>query len=1100
MTMRKRFLPLLLCLLLCLSLFPASAFAAEPVTEEAAVQEELSETPPETEETLDTGSAPEDGEESAPAEETSEEVLPEESEEALPAEEAEEVLPAEEAEESGEIEVEPEEAEEASEDEEIEYVVEQPIVSYVPGGESDDGSLLDGYAKEQLDALRPQGMSIMAVHDSGLALEGVNRTVFRNLKAQIASVAAGERTSTIMEIPVADLGLSKTSWTAAELGVESLVVIGPDGQKTLSDEAMEKVNEQVGFSLRPVITALLADCPYELYWYEKTMGTDLKSYSFSGSEAMIRITGSMFFYFNVAGVYCDGVTTQLENGKLVRVGINPDTGAAVRDAVANAQSISASYEGRSDYDKLLGFKNAICSMVSYNYDALAEGVDYGDPWQIIYVFDGRDNTNVVCEGYAKAFQYLCDIGNLSGRMMTYTVSGVMGGGTGAGSHMWNIVRMENGKNYIVDVTNCDEGSIGAPDALFLAGVDAGSVDEGYAVMIGDTSVTYEYAETIRAIFSDAELTISENSYLEDIEQHETDVVWNEAQLKAAIAAFEQSGTGGTLTYPGDGDFYVGEDVTIPATVSFSLPDGTLYVKNGVTMTIAAKASVSAKHAQIEGSLIIEANGRLELPKTSSQLIVNGQMENSGSVYTLNDGFVRTEHMLAAGQGKYYVDHNITSDAKLAEAFAYAAEAAGDEAVMHELLIRKAVSLNAKATLPANARMMIYAGTGFSIPAGVTLTNEGYIQVQKSLVLEGKLVNNGDIRLAKDITASFGNYAGTGTLGVYKDGTNAFSKLSGVTEDMFEVVLGYPSAFLGLKLLDPEGTDPRIVTAKAASLNLDGTVGLNFKVVFSDSVLESENAEAVFLYKEQETRKPIAGMSPDSNGYYVFTFRIPAPEFANAVQLKFVDGDTVIPFYNSAGRLENDTLSYSGQRYSEVLPAGNRARALIDALHSYCHYAYYGLEYGEPNVAPDPKATTPDISSVTAASVEPYKNVVTGSVTGLSANAISLMLESATEINIKFKLQSGHSISEYSFKLDGKTVTPVYKGGLYIVTVRDIAAKDLDTRHTLVVTAGEEQLTISTCALSYCYSVLANNLLTTEMQNTCKALYLYNQAANAYFGG
>ena len=208
---------------------------------------------------------------------------------------------------------------------------------------------------------------------------------------------------------------------------------------------------------------------------------------------------------------------------------------------------------------------------------------------------------------------------------------------------------------------------------------------------------------------------------------------------------------------------------------------------------------------------------------------------------------------------------------------------------------------------------------------------------------------------------------------------------------------------------------------------------------------------------------------------------------------------MIPFYNSAGRLENDTLSYSGQRYSEVLPAGNRARALIDALHSYCHYAYYGLEYGEPNVAPDPKATTPDISSVTAASVEPYKNVVTGSVTGLSANAISLMLESATEINIKFKLQSGHSISEYSFKLDGKTVTPVYKGGLYIVTVRDIAAKDLDTRHTLVVTAGEEQLTISTCALSYCYSVLANNLLTTEMQNTCKALYLYNQAANAYFG-
>jgi hypothetical protein len=291
-----------------------------------------------------------------------------------------------------------------------------------------------------------------------------------------------------------------------------------------------------------------------------------------------------------------------------------------------------------------------------------------------------------------------------------------------------------------------------------------------------------------------------------------------------------------------------------------------------------------------------------------------------------------------------------------------------------------------------------------------------------------------------------------------------------------------------------------VTAKAASLNLDGTIGLNFKVVFSDSVLESGNAEAVFLYLGAETRKPIAGMSPDSSGNYVFTFRIPAPEFANTVQLKFVSGDTVIPFYNSTGRLENDTLSYSCQCYSEVLPESNPSRALIDALHSYCYYAYRGLGLTDPNVEPSPKATTPDISSVTAAQLEQYRNAVSGSVTGLSANAISLMLESTTEINIKFKLAAGHSIDEYSFALDGKPVTPVYKGGLYIVTVYDIPANELNVRHSMVVTAGSEKLEISTCALSYCYSVLANNLLTEEMRDTCKALYLYNQAANAYFGG
>lgn len=29
--------------------------------------------------------------------------------------------------------------------------------------------------------------------------------------------------------------------------------------------------------------------------------------------------------------------------------------------------------------------------------------------ELIWVFDGDSSTNVVCEGYAKAFQYLCDL-------------------------------------------------------------------------------------------------------------------------------------------------------------------------------------------------------------------------------------------------------------------------------------------------------------------------------------------------------------------------------------------------------------------------------------------------------------------------------------------------------------------------------------------------------------------------------------------------------------------------------------------------------------------------------------------------------------------
>ena len=121
-------------------------------------------------------------------------------------------------------------------------------------------------------------------------------------------------------------------------------------------------------------------------------------------------------------------------------------------------------------EKLAAYKNKICELVSYN-DAAADSMSTANginPWQMIYVFDGSSSTKVVCEGYSKAFQYLCDLSSFSGDVECHTMGGTMSGGTGAGGHMWNVVTMDDGKNYLVDVTNCNTGTIGSPDKLFLA--------------------------------------------------------------------------------------------------------------------------------------------------------------------------------------------------------------------------------------------------------------------------------------------------------------------------------------------------------------------------------------------------------------------------------------------------------------------------------------------------------------------------------------------------------------------------------------------------------------------------------------------------------
>ena len=84
-----------------------------------------------------------------------------------------------------------------------------------------------------------------------------------------------------------------------------------------------------------------------------------------------------------------------------------------------------------------------------------------------------ESTNVVCEGYSKAFQYLCDLSDIT----CYTVTGDMDGGTGAGAHMWNIVE-QDGRYYIADITNSDTDSAGENGELFLNTPVKGSVSKG----------------------------------------------------------------------------------------------------------------------------------------------------------------------------------------------------------------------------------------------------------------------------------------------------------------------------------------------------------------------------------------------------------------------------------------------------------------------------------------------------------------------------------------------------------------------------------------------------------------------------------------------
>ena len=392
----------------------------------------------------------------------------------LALEEADDVIPAK-------------ERELCSPDEEVPSVSVEITETAAPAvGSQSDAELLEGYLYA-ISGIR-HGSPVHRVPPRPLTV--ALKDVEGALKDKIKEVAAGNLAST-------QFSFSNT-WTKtkAEWGITGEVI--SDG--ALTQQASEAIRAKLG--LDALMRKQLLEMPYELYWYNKAKGVSMNySVATSGDNVTVKnLTISM----NVSQDYARFVSATSYNP------FEADTAKtkAVADTPKKAQAVVDAHAGETDYQKLVSYREYIKGEVSYNTGAAGGGYPYGDPWQLIYVFDGDPDTNVVCEGYAKAFQYLCDLTfqNQEGRPSSALVSGKMDGG----DHMWNVVAI-GGRNYLVDVTNCDTGSIGAPDQLFLCGAAENEVSKKYTVALGK-GIVYVYDEKTVESYAPEHLKLSTVAY------------------------------------------------------------------------------------------------------------------------------------------------------------------------------------------------------------------------------------------------------------------------------------------------------------------------------------------------------------------------------------------------------------------------------------------------------------------------------------------------------------------------------------------------------------------------------------------------------------
>ena len=326
--------------------------------------------------------------------------------------------------------------------------VGQKVIDLQSQGVADNDALFAGY----VDMLF--GKSVKKNGHVGDTLTGAARRMFDYMAPEIKKVAMGQRSDTVFVIPVS---------------------ITPD-------MSWEQYWNDVVVSL----CALLADFPCQLYWFD-------------GERVTVDYRDDrLIIPFRVAREFAAG-PYETDKKKVL----------AVQTAAINAKKVVQQYARASDYEKLCGYRDYICDAVRYSQEAGSDSsAPCGSPWQLIWTFDGDPDTNVVCEGYAKSFQYLCDLSSFDGGIRANSV-------TGYGSHdlkkwrphMWNVVTMEDGKNYHVDVAWYDRGVLGD----FLAG-SPNAAEKGGAFSIANGEAHYRYGEEMFMCFPAKLLKLSKRDY------------------------------------------------------------------------------------------------------------------------------------------------------------------------------------------------------------------------------------------------------------------------------------------------------------------------------------------------------------------------------------------------------------------------------------------------------------------------------------------------------------------------------------------------------------------------------------------------------------
>ena len=296
--------------------------------------------------------------------------------------------------------------------------------------------------------------------------------------------------------------------------------------------------------------------------------------------------------------------------------------------------------------------------------------------------------------------------------------------------------------------------------------------------------------------------------------------------------------------------------------------------------------------------------------------------------------------------------------------------------------------------------------------------------------------------------------------------------------------------------------PSVTGFTGHSINLNGSIGVNFYLNLTEEQAADNSVSFTWIVEGKEKTATGALKKDTKTGYYKASCPIAVAEMTYNITATVTVGSETLTDTYSAVAYANTILSqafrasyladgHTAEEYNKLadlvkamLSYGAKAQAQFD--RDTAHPADSGIDYTPIDVTAAMIGDTG--ASDMSAGLAAY---------GLEYEGTTVVFLSETSIRHYYRITDPAVFAAYSDSIffNGSRVDYTEKGSDIYFELKNVSAPNLDTLYTLKIGNTEYKYSV----LDYVKACLNSDGITASMKALAKATYLYNQAANSYFG-